>query len=456
MTQTQEPTPAVTRWQPYPAYKASGVAWLGEIPAHWEVKRLKYAVSMNPETLPEDTRADYLLDYVDISNVDSRGAILGATSYEFKHAPSRARRKVRDGDVILSTVRTYLKAISFIANAPDNLIVSTGFAVLRARPEIWSKFLWRLVQSNLFIETVVAHSAGIGYPAISSSQLASIPIWFPPLSEQQAIAAFLDRETERINTLIASKERLIALLQEQRAAIISRAVTRGLDATVPLKDSGVAWLGEIPVHWEVKKIKYLASILRGRFSHRPRNDPKLYEGQYPFIQTGDVAAANKYLTHYQQTLNEDGFAVSKQFPSGTLVMTIAANIGDLAILQFPACFPDSIVGFVPKPFVNLEYLYYNLKSMKQEMLHTATINTQFNLNIERVGSLFTAHPPLSEQQAIAVYLDQETAKIDALISTIQAGIKKVQEYGAALVSAAVTGKIDVRKAGRHGHFGTQP
>ncbi|WP_222620524.1 restriction endonuclease subunit S [Sphaerospermopsis sp. LEGE 00249] len=109
------------------------------------------------------------------------------------------------------------------------------------------------------------------------------------------------------------------------------------------KNSGVEWLGKIPGHWEVKKIKYISTILRGKFSHRPRNDPKLYDGDYPFIQTGDIAATDKYITTYEQTLNALGFAVSKQFPKGTLVMAIAANIGDVAILDFPACFPDSIV-----------------------------------------------------------------------------------------------------------------
>lgn len=266
----------------------------------------------------------------------------------------------------------------------------------------------------------------------------------PTLREQCSISAFLDHETIRINVLIAKKERLIELLQEKRAALISHAVTKGLDPTVPMKDSGVEWLGEIPAHWKVKRLKLVASILRGKFSHRPRNDPRLYDGQYPFIQTGDITATTKYIIEYKQTLNELGFAVSKQFPSGTLVMAIAANIGDLAILQFPACFPDSIVGFVPISEVALDYLYYNLTAMKQEMVNTATINTQLNLNVERISGLFTTYPPINEQHAIVTYLDCETAKIDALVSRIREGIEKLKEYSTALISAAVTGKIDVR------------
>jgi type I restriction enzyme, S subunit len=181
----------------------------------------------------------------------------------------------------------------------------------------------------------------------------------------------LDRETGRIDTLITKKERQIELLKEKRAALISHAVTKGLDPTVPLKDSGVEWLGQIPMHWQVKKVNFLAAILRGKFSHRPRNDPQLYDRPYPFIQTCDIVSSNKYIKEHQQTLNELVFAVSKEFPRGTLVMSIAANIGDLAILEFPACFPDSIVGFFPKAQVDLNYLYYNLESMKQELKITA-------------------------------------------------------------------------------------
>lgn len=130
-------------------------------------------------------------------------------------------------------------------------------------------------------------------------------------------------------------------MNEQKQAIIYRAVTRGIDPDVPLKPSGIDWLGDIPEHWEPRHIKQVSKLLRGKFSPRPRNDPSLYDGPYPFIQTGYVSLAVKKVVSYSQTLNENGFAVSKQFPAGTLCLTIAANIGDVAILDFEACFPDS-------------------------------------------------------------------------------------------------------------------
>ncbi|PNK02083.1 hypothetical protein CEP11_16240 [Cylindrospermopsis raciborskii S10] len=209
--------------------KDSGVEWLGKIPEHWEVKRLKDVALVNSATISEDTQPDYLLKYIDISNVDSDGSILEAQEFQFQNAPSRARRIVKDGDTIISTVRTYLRSISLIQNPQHNLIVSTGFAVLSPTLEIEAQFLFRLVQSDKFVEKVVAHSEGVGYPAINPSKLICLPIWIPPLTEQQAIAQFLDRETAKIDTLVTKTRISIDKLKEYRTALISAAVTGKID-----------------------------------------------------------------------------------------------------------------------------------------------------------------------------------------------------------------------------------
>ena len=247
------------RWKPYPAYKPSGVEWLGEIPAHWEVRRLKNVTALNPETLAETTDPDYVLQYLDISNVDEVSGINPPEEMRFENAPSRARRNVRAGDTILSTVRTYLKAIAYFDAPPENLIVSTGFAVLHPKHQVLPQFLHVLVRCREFIEAVVAHSTGVGYPAINPTELSCLPVWLPPIDEQRAIAAFLDRETAQLDALIAKHERLIELLQEKRAALISHAVTQGLDPSAPMKDSGVPWLGKIPAHWEVIRVKRITA-----------------------------------------------------------------------------------------------------------------------------------------------------------------------------------------------------
>ena len=265
-----------------------------------------------------------------------------------------------------------------------------------------------------------------------------------PESEQKTIADFLDWKTGQIDGLIAKKKQLIEKLKEKRIALITQAVTKGLNRDAPLRDSGIPWLGDVPELWEVKPVKFLTRIMRGQFSHRPRNDPAYYDGEYPFVQTGDIARAGKYVSDYSQTLNALGLSVSKQFPAGMLVMTIAANIGDMAIIEFEACFPDSIVGFVPESNIDLHFLYYMFVAMKQRLLMTAVLNTQLNLNIDRIGAIETVEPPLSVQQEIVKFLDQNTYHIDALVTKNEQLLEKLTEYRTALITAATTGRIDVR------------
>ncbi|MEO9256763.1 MAG: restriction endonuclease subunit S, partial [Crocinitomicaceae bacterium] len=162
------------------------------------------------------------------------------------------------------------------------------------------------------------------------------------------------------------------------------------------KSSGIEWIGDIPQHWDVKRIKDIFNLGRGKFSHRPRNDERMYEnGTFPFIQTGDVAKASKYITTYKQVLNENGIKVSKKFKKGTLLMTIAANIGDVAILDYDSYLPDSLVAFFSKH--NIDFYYYLLSVTKSELDTVKVTNTQDNLNLERLNSLFKVCPPLSEQ-----------------------------------------------------------
>jgi len=442
----QPSAPHHRRLRPYPAYKPSGVEWLGEVPEHWAIMRLKNLCrrsALYGANEPATSYVDGGVRFLRTTDITDHGNLLEEGVY-------LEREVVRDyilsnGDLLISRSGTIGRAFQYEAERHGPCAYAGYLVRFVPGSSVIPRFLWYFTKSNSFEQwlslSVIASTIG----NVNGQKYANMHLIHPPLDEQRAIADFLDRETGRIDALMEKKQRQIELLQEKRTALISHAVTKGLGPKIKMKDSGVEWLGKIPMHWEVKKVKFLAEILRGKFSHRPRNDPQLYDGPYPFIQTGDIVRANKYINDYQQTLNELGFAVSKEFPRGTLVMSIAANIGDLAILEFPACFPDSIVGFFPKTQVDLNYLYYNLESMKQELKITAPLNTQQNLNIERIGPLKTVSPPINEQRQIAVFLDQETAKMEDLIAKIQESIDKLKEYRTALISAAVTGRIDVRE-----------
>lgn len=231
-------------------------------PLRHEKRRLKYAATINDEALAENTDPDFELKYIDIGNVDSDGKIDQLAAYRFENAPSRARRLVKHGDVIISTVRTYLQAIAPIENPDENLIVSTGFAVVRPRPRVLdSSYCKYALRETTFLNEVVARSVGVSYPAINASDLGDISIDLHPLDIQSGIANYLDRETSRIDALIASKEQLLELLAEKRRALITQAVTKGLNSNAPMRDSGLPWLGGIPRHWETKRMKYLFRLV---------------------------------------------------------------------------------------------------------------------------------------------------------------------------------------------------
>lgn len=232
--------------------KDSGIEWLGEIPEHWEVKPLKYFVTTNDEALSNNVDKDYNLKYIDIGNVNSDGVINEIVNYKFKDAPSRARRIVKSGDVIISTVRTYLKAIAKIENDED-LIVSTGFAVLRPKSIIISDFLNLAIRANYFIETICANSFGVSYPSINSSKLVTLKLSVPSaLKEQEAIVNFIENETFLIDKTIFTIQKEITLVEEYKTALIAEAVTGKIDVRdfkVPTEETPLAMVAEEAAHY---------------------------------------------------------------------------------------------------------------------------------------------------------------------------------------------------------------
>ena len=213
---------------PSPRLKPSGVEWLGDVPEHWDVSRLKYAVSTNDEALSDREDPYQSISYVDIGSVDSERGITEIEEMNFEDAPSRARRLVRDGDTIVSTVRTYLRAIASIVTPPPTMVVSTGFAVIRPR-DIDPGFSTWMLRSNGVVEEIVARSVGVSYPAINACEIGNIPVAIPPLDEQQEIASFLEREGNRVDKLARQTDTAIERLKEYRTALISAAVTGEID-----------------------------------------------------------------------------------------------------------------------------------------------------------------------------------------------------------------------------------
>ena len=435
----------------YPAYKPSGVSWLGEIPEHWEVRRLKYSASINDEALPETTYPDFEFTYVDIGRVDASKGIVATETYRFEDAPSRARRIVRQGDTIVSTVRTYLRAIAAIRKPAKNLIVSTGFAVVRPR-SLDPGYLSYALRSPFFVETVVSRSTGVSYPAINAPEVGNIGVTLPPLDEQKAIAAFLDRETARIDALIEKKRRQIELLQEKRSALISHAVTKGLDPDAPMKDSGIEWLGMVPSHWEVKRAKgLLARNDGGVWGEDFDDDGVIVLRSTEQTVNGDwriVDPAKRRLTATEYTscrLRKGDLVVTKS--SGSSLHIGKTSIVTAEVEDLNCCYSNFMQRLRANRYAQPRFIWYVLNGevgRKQFDYYSSTTTGLANLNGSIIGNVAMAAPPLSEQKTIAAFLDRETARIDAMTATVETSIETIQEFRTALISAAVTGKIDVR------------
>jgi type I restriction enzyme S subunit len=263
------------------------------------------------------------------------------------------------------------------------------------------------------------------------------------LHEQQKIAAFLDHETAKIDALIEKQQRLIELLKEKRQAVISHAVTKGLNPNVPMKDSGVEWLGEVPAHWEAKRIKNLSVVKRGA-SPRPIDEPKYFDddGEYAWVRIADVSSSGMFLTSTTQRLSSLGSSLSVKLEPNQLFVSIAGTVGKPCLTTFKACIHDGFVYF-PELLIDNKFLYY-IFAAGEAYLGLGKMGTQLNLNTETVGGITIGVPPADEIMVIIKFIEQATAKYDGLISNAERLIELAQERRTALISAAVTGKIDVR------------
>jgi len=396
-------------WPPYPEYNDSGIDWLGEIPRHWEVKRLKDICEINNEALSEDTAPRYEMQYLDIATVDSNSRIAQPQVIDFQSAPSRARRIVRYGDTIVSTVRTYLRAVAHLPDPANNLIVSTGFAVLRPRSAILPKFLFRMIQSSAVIETIVACSQGVVYPAINQSQLSCVPVWVAPLPEQRAIASFLDRETAKIDVLIAKKERLIELLREKRAALIHDAVRDASTQTMRIGHVADQIFRPIPRRDDDVYIPVgLYNRGRGIFPKEPTIGADLGDSNFFWIENDDLILSGQFAW-------EGAVAVASEEEAGCVVSH-----------RYP------IIRGKPN-LMETAYLFAFSRG-------AAGRNRPLN-----AGTLLKEPipvPPMEAQACVSNHVYSER-KIERIIAR---SVQLLEEYRTALISAAVTGKIDVREA----------
>lgn len=427
----------------YPKYKDSGVEWLGTVPEHWEVKAIKWATSVQRGASPrpiEDPR--YFDDegefaWVRISDVTASDVYLMETTQRLSELGANLSVKMQPGSLFLSIAGSVGKACI----ASIQCCIHDGFVYFPTLKDD-TKFLFYIFAAGEAYKGLGKLGTQLN---LNTDTIGSIKIGFPPLAEQRAIAAFLDRETARLDTLMAKQERLIELSLEKRRALISHTVTRGLNANAPLKDSGVEWLGQVPQHWEIWKMAHAFSDI-GSGTTPPSDEPIWYEGDIPWVTTGELR---------ENVINETTKCVSKEalstfgslklHPAKSIVIAMyGATIGRLGILGVDAVTNQACCVIANSKVVLQPFLYYWLFGFRDEIISLSVGGGQPNINQEIISHLRISTPPLSEQRAIVEYLDAETAKIDTLISKARRAIELMREHRTSLIAAAVTGKIDVR------------
>ncbi len=439
----------------YPEYKPSDVKWLGDVPEHWEVRKLKYISSAQFSNVDKNTvdgeEPIRLCNYVDVYYKDIITADLSLM--EATATPAEIRKfGLHHGDVLItkdSEAWDDIAVAAYVEGTQGDILCGYHLAQIRPNPgRVDGKYLFRSFCARGINDQFRVAATGITRYGLGKYCIDNGLFPVPPKDEQRTIAVFLDRETKRIDTLIEKKQRQIELLQEKRAAVISHAVTKGLNPNVKMKDSGVEWLGEIPEDWEVVRLKRLGKIRYGLGEPPAEKDDGL-----PLIRATDIYRG-KINAEAIQRVDPDDIPWSRA-PQlklrDIIVVRSGAYTGDSAII--PEQWAGSIAGYdlvltIKKAIP--EFIGYALlsKYVLQGQIYLAKMRAaQPHLNAEELGDCKFILPPSHEQRNIASFLDRETARIDALIKKIKRSIDLLREYRTAIISAAVTGKIDVRKDG---------
>ena len=446
------------RFKTYPSYKPSGVEWLGEIPAHWEIRRLKSLAAVqlsNVDKKSEEGRvAVSLCNYVDVyynEQINSDVDFMAATASE-----DQIRRfSLHKGDVLITKDSESWTDIAVPAVVTQDLLdVVCGYHLAHIRPgdDCDGAFLSRVFSAIGPRNQYEIAANGITRFGLTGDSIREGVFPVPPLSEQRAIAAFLDRETARIDALVSRKERLIELLQEKRTALITRAVTKGLDPAAPMKDSGVEWMVEIPAHWEVKRLKHLVGKVGS--GKTPKGGAERYVNDgVMLLRSQNVHFGGLRLTDVANidTDTDDEMAGSRVLEGDVLLNITGASLGRSCVARLRG--KDANVNqhvCILRPNQQQdepEFLAYSVESrpLQDQIFNNENGVSRDALNFEQIGDLVFAKPARNEQQAIAAFLDRETAKLDSLIAKVREAIEHLRELRSALISAAVTGRIDVRE-----------
>lgn len=443
----------MSHYKPYPVYKDSGVEWIGQVPEHWEMKRLRHVAYFTNSNVDkkeyEGQQAVSLCNYTDVYKnefITDGMPFMKATASDSEIN----QFTLKQGDVLITKDSEDPKDIGIPALVTQDMpgvVCGYHLTIIRPMNMPTSRFVHRVLMSeptkaHFFLEAPGITRYGLGQDAIGD-----LPVCLPPDEEQRLIADWIDRETTRIDTLIAKKTRFIELLKEKRQALITHAVTKGLDPNVKMKDSGVEWIGKVPEHWRVCSLGYVTRASTGGTPDRKVDS--YWNGSIPWAKTGEIRYET--ITKTEEFITPDGLTNSAAFVAepGTILMAMygmGVTRGRVAMLGIPAAFNQACAAISCNVGVHNWYVYYCLYSAYRFIRDLGNEASQINLNLEIIGKIKIPVPPLNLQMEIAERLVAQLTKLDAIESKAQKTIDLLKERRSAFITAAVTGQIDLRGA----------
>lgn len=427
----------------YKEYKDSGVEWLGEIPEHWALKPLK-AIS-RIKSITNSINKELLSIYLDKGVIRFSDVTTKRTNVTSEDLSKY--QLVNIGDFVLNNQQAWRGSVGV---SMYEGIVSPAYLVIELSKKLNEKYANYLLRSSYMVYQYVILSRGVGsiQRNLYWQHLKNSSIFFPSLSEQKRIATYLDQKTSQIDKAITQKERIIELLKERKQILINKAVTRGLNPDVPLKDSGIDWIGEIPEHWQVSKVKHCTSKISKGTTPTTVGGRIIDEGPIRFIKAENIqnGIINDDPLHFIDEKTNKIIVRSELQVNDVLCVIAGATLGKVAIIKneiLPANTNQAVCFLRPNSCILPQYLSISLiaKYIYDLIWLDAVQSAQPNLSMENLGNFPIFLPPLFEQQQIAEYIENNNKKINSAITQKHLEIEKLREYKATLIDSAVTGKI---------------
>ena len=444
---------AVAKYQKYAEYKDSGVEWLGEIPSHWNVSKIGFHTSKigsgkTPKGGAEIYKDEGVL-FLRSQNIYNDGLKIDASESVFITQAihdDMSTSKVDSGDILLNITGGSIGRSCLIPSNFQEANVNQHVCIIRVRNPL-NKFLAQVIKADLIQSQIRLIQTGGNREGLNFEQISKFIFILPPFNEQQLIIKFLDHETAKIDSLIEKQQKLIELLKEKRQAVISHAVTKGLNPDVPMKDSGVEWLGQVPEHWTVSKLKHFVNVVDCKHI-----TAEFFDEGIPLASIGEVKGWKVNLSKAKLTNEKYYFELidgNRKPQVGDIIYTRNATVGEAALVheelpRFALGQDVCLIHIVQKLYP--EFLLHFLKSeIIKIQLNSAMVGSTFKrINVDDISNYLVVIPPFDEQKEILKSLEINTKQYDSLISSAEKQINLMKERRTALISSAVTGKIDVR------------